>query len=451
MKTKKLLIVMLVALAMMITSCQPAAPQQPTAAQPVVEQPTAAQPAVEETAVEEPAAEEPVAEEPSEPCTVKVGIPTILTGVGAPMGQDIKAGAELVAEKINEEGGVLGCQIELAYADVKGETGEDCALAAQVMDKEGVVVYIPGAFFGTACIDEFGKRDPVLMHGSASADMVKVVVDHLPDYNNVFMMSDDEFSYGPNAFNVIVDVIGKQQGYEFPNNKVALLGGNITYDMYIQQGARKAFEDAGWEVVLDDVYAYGNTEFGSQLAKIRAEKPAVIMGQITSTDSSVAFMNQFLTNPTNSLVYIQWSPASPEFINLLGEKANGVMWQTLYDILPQNKDFYYPLFEAKFNRAPGTWPPLVWDWMHIWKAAVESCGAFDDYACIVKYFDELDQHPYTGLDGTYGMDPDSNKGRSGDQWLPIQFIQIQDQKNVTLFLGTQAVEGTEFQIPPWIK
>ena len=426
MKKGYLLFVLFMAFALVMSACQPAA-------------------------TEAPAAEKPAAEEPAAPCVIKAGVPSILTGVGAPMGQDIKAGAELAAKKINEEGGILGCQIELVYADVKSESAEDCALAAQVMDQAGAVVYFPGAFFGTACIEEFGKRDPVLMHGSASADMVSVVVENMPDYNNIFMMCEDEYSYGPNAYMVIVDVIGGQRGYEFPNKKVALLGGNITYDMYIQQGARKAFEDAGWEVILDDTYAYGNTEFGSQLARIRAEEPAVIMGQLTSTDSSVAFMNQFLTNPTNSLIYIQWSPASPEFINLLGEKANGVMWQTLIDILPENKDYYYPMFEAEFDRTPGAWPPMIWDDFHVWKAAVENCGDFEDYDCIVKYYDELDQHPYKGLCGTYGMDPEKNKGRTGDEWTPIQFIQIQDKKNVTLYLGTQPQEGVEFQVPPWIE
>ena len=100
--------------------------------------------------------------------------------------------------------------------------------------------------------------------------MVKVVTDGMPESNNVFMTCEDEYSYGPNAFDVIVNTIGKS--YEFPNKKVALLGGNITYDMYIQEGVKKAFEAAGWEVVLNDTYAYNNTEFGSQLAKIRAEK-----------------------------------------------------------------------------------------------------------------------------------------------------------------------------------
>ncbi len=431
MKKGYVLLVLCIVCAFLFTACQPAATEAP--------------------ATEEPIAEQPTTEQPVEPCTVTVGVPSILTGSGAAMGEDIKAGSELAVKKINEEGGVLGCQIELAYADVKTESAEDCALAAQVMDKAGVVAYFPGAFFGTTCIAEFGKRDPVLMHHSASADMVKVVVDNLPDYNNIFMTCEDEYSYGPNAFDVIVNEIGGQQGYAFPNKKVALLGGNITYDMYIQEGVKKAFEDAGWEIVLNDTYAYGNTEFGSQLAKIRAEEPSVIMGQLTSNDSAVAFMNQFLANPTNSLIYIQWSPASPEFINLLGDKANGVMWQTLVNILPENKDFYYPMFEEEFGREPGANPPQMWDDFHMWKTAVESCGSFEDNDCIVKYYDEMDQHPYKGICGTYGFDPDKNKGRAGDEWVPIQFIQIQNQKNVTLFLGTKLQEGTEFQVPPWIK
>ncbi|MCJ7625319.1 MAG: ABC transporter substrate-binding protein [Anaerolineaceae bacterium] len=433
MKKVYILFVLFMVFTLAITACKPAEVEAPAAEEEEA-------PAVEE--------EEAVVEEP---CTVKVGVPTLLTGVGAPMGMDVKAGAELAAMKLNEEGGVLGCQIELVFADIKATSAEDCALGAQVMDEAGVVFYVPGAFYGPACIDEFGKREPLMMHNSASADMLNVAVENMPEYNNVFMTCEDEYSYGPNAYKVIVDVIGGDWGYEFPNKKVALLGGDITYDMYIQEGARKAFEDAGWEVVLDDTYPYGNTEFGSQLATIRAEEPAVIMGQLTSNDSAVAFMNQFLTNPTNSLIYIQWSPASPEFINLLQEKANGVMWQSLIDILPKNKDTYYPMFEAEFDRIPGTWPPAIWDHFQIWKAAVESCGDFEDYDCIVTYVDELDDHPVEGICGVYGMDPDMNKGRTGDDYLPMQFIQIQGEANVTLFLGTKAEEGVEFITPPWIE
>lgn len=382
-------------------------------------------------------------------CVTKIGAPTMITGVGAAQGVDIMAGLKLAVEKINAEGGVLGCQLELVFADIKAGDASDCALAAQVMDQADVVAYFPGAFFGQACVDEFGKRKPVLFHTSAAKDDVDLAIKM--GYKNIFQLCEDELIYGPHEYNIIVGKIGDELGYKFPNKKVALLGGDITYDMYIQQGAKKAFEDAGWEVVLDDTYAYGNTEFGSQLAKIRSENPALILGQITSVDSAVAFINQFLTNPTNSLVYIQFSPVSPEFIKNLGEKANGILWQTSVDILPENKASYYPMFEAEFGHTPGMFGVVTWDDVHIWKVAVESCGDVKAWDCIDNYMNNLSDHPYKGLVGTYGMIKDQYKSPSGDEWIPMQFTQIQDQKNVTLYLGLQPVEGAKFQVPPWIK
>jgi branched-chain amino acid transport system substrate-binding protein len=281
--------------------------------------------------------------------------------------------------------------------------------------------------------------------------MVQAVLDNLPEYRNVFQMCASEASYGPNAYHVMTTAIP----WKFPNHKIALLGGDITYDMIIQKSAREAFEAAGWEVVLDDTYPYGTTEFGAQLARIRAENPAIIFGVITSVDSSVAFMNQFLANPTNSLVYIQWSPASPEFIGLLGEKANGVLWQTLAAYLPTpENEKWVSAFKARYGRLPGaTWPAAMEDHLRIWKAAVESCGSPVAYDCINDYIVHLADHPYEGRMGRYGMNPEFEyaEALTGDDWIPMHFIQIQNQENHTLYLGTRPVEGEAFQLPPWIQ
>jgi branched-chain amino acid transport system substrate-binding protein len=381
--------------------------------------------------------------------TIKIGCPTLLTGIGAPMGIDVQAGVGFAVEAINAEGGVLGKPLEVVYADVKATGAEDCALAAQVMDRAGVVAYFPGAFYGAACIHEFGKREGYMPHGSASTDMVEAVVDNLPEYRNVFQICASEPSYGPNAYDILVNQIP----YELPNKKAALLGGDITYDMLIQQGFEDVAVENGWEIVLDDTYPYGTTEFGAQLAKIRAEEPAIIFGCLTSTDSSVAFMNQFLENPTNSLIYIQWSPASPEFIGLLGEKANGVMWQTLIAYLPtpENEE-WAEAFNTEFGRYPGAaWPAIQEDVIRMWKTAVETCGSPVDHECIYDYMETLNDHPYTGRCGSYGTDPERHEGLTGDEWTPMHFVQIQDQRDHTLYLGTQLMEGEEFIVPPWIK
>ncbi len=386
---------------------------------------------------------------PEEGKTMKIGVPTLISGPGAPMGTDIVAGIGMAIEKINAEGGVLGKPLEAVYADIKGCSAEDCTLAAELMERAGVVANFPGAFFGPAGVHAFGKYDPPMFHGSATKELVDAVVENMNEYRNVFQICASEAAYGPNAYDIMTSKIP----YKLPNKKVALLGGDITYDMLIQKSFKEMCVKNGWEVVLDDTYPYGTTEFGAQLSKIRAEKPAIIFGCLTSVDSAVAFMNQFLANPTDSLIYIQWSPASPEFIKLLGDKANGILWQSLIACLPTPENQkWVEEFRAKYGRDPGaTWPAVMEDTLRLWKAAVETVGNAKDYPKIYEYLENLSQHPYKGRCGTYGMDPKRHEGLTGDEWLPIHMYQIQDQKNHLLFLGSKAQPGENFIVPPWIK
>jgi len=170
-------------------------------------------------------------------------------------------------------------------------------------------------------------------------------------------------------------------------------------------------------------------------------------------------MNQFLQNPTDSLIFLQWSPVASEFIQLLGEKSNGIIWQTEYAYLPTQDNIQWAKdFKAEFGRDPGAaWPALMDDMLHIWINAVNAVGNPKDYAGIISYVQKLSEHPYQGRAGTYGMNPERNEGLTGAEWLPIHNYQIQDQKNVLLFLGTKPFEGTDatpagkFQTPPWIN
>jgi branched-chain amino acid transport system substrate-binding protein len=381
--------------------------------------------------------------------TIKIGVPTLITGYGAPMGADILAGISMAVERVNAEGGVLGKPLEMIITDIRESGAEDCRLAADFMAKSGVVALFPGAFYGPACIHEFGRLDQPLLHGSAIKETVDVVVANLPEYRNIFQVSASEESFGINAY----QVLAQELPFDYPNRKIALLGGDISYDMLIKEGFRKLAEENGWEIIMDDTYPYGTTEFGAQLARIRAEEPAIIFGCMTSVDTSVAFVNQFLQNPTNSLIFIQWSPVAAEFKELLGEKANGVLWQTEYAYLPTPENLAWAEeFEARFGRAPGmAWPAMMEDMLYIWKAAVESCGSPVDYECIYEYLEKLSEHPYEGREGRYGMDPARHEGLTGADWIPIHFYQIQNGQDVLLYLGTRAVEGNRFQIPPWFR
>lgn len=386
--------------------------------------------------------------------TIRIGVPTMMTGPGAPMGADIIAGIGMAVERINKNGGVLGKKLEIVYADTRTTTPEDCAQAAQALNEAGVVAYFPGGFFGPACAIEFGKYLQPLFHASASKEAVDPVAANLKELGNVFQVSASEESLGPNAFKHMTSL-----PYEYPNKKVAALGTDISYDILVQQGIVGLAQQNGWEIVLDDTFSFGLLDFGPQLARIRADNPAIIFACNTSTESAVAFVNQFLQHPTHSLLFLRWAPVASQFIQLLGSKANGILWQTEYAYLPSAENMRWAKeFKVEFGREPGAaWPALMDDMLNIWIAAVEAAGDSKNYSEIITYVRNLSDHPYQGRAGRYGIDPSRNEGLTGADWLPIHFYQIQDQKNSLLFLGNKPFTGFDsipagkFQIPPWVK
>jgi len=379
--------------------------------------------------------------------TIRIGVPTPITGYGASMGADILAGISMAVEKVNAAGGVLGKPLEMIIADIEESGMESCRLAAELMDKAGVVAIFPGGFFGSEFIHVFGKYDPPLLHASAEEEAVEAVVTNLPQYRNIFQLSASEESFGINAVKVLVGELP----IEYANNKVALLGGHLGYDRQIKASARRMFENEGWQVIMDETYSYGTTDFEAQVAEIRSKEPGIIFGCLTSVNTSVAFINQFLASPTNSILFVQWSPAAAEFKELLGEKANGIVWQTEYGYLPSPENLaWVEEFKVRFGRAPGkAWPAMMEDMLHIWKRAVEWCGCPTDYACICQYIESLSDHPFVGRLGRYGMNRERHEGLTGDDWLPIHFYQVQGHDDLLLFLGTRAVGANRFQIPPW--
>jgi len=444
-----------VMLVLLLVACAPATPQvveKIVKETVVVEKEVAVEKVVKETVVVEKEVQVESESNWEEEPYIKIGSPGVFTGPNAGVGLDLKDGLTFAVERMNAAGGVLGKEIQIVWADIKNQSSEECELAFQAVERAGVYGLFPGAnFIGSACVHSGGTRPQPMFHDCASKEYVDAVLANLPDYGNVFQMCASERYYGPNA----VEIMTSALPMEYSNKKMALTGGNITYDMYIQAGIKEAAAEIGWEIVLDDTYQYDNTEFGPQLAKIRAENPAIIYALCTSQPSAVAFMNQFLQNPTQSVIYIQWSPVSPEFIGTLQEKANGVTWATLVAGLPNEENAQYAEeFETRFNRPPGAGLPyFIDDHLQIWKLAVEECGAPDAWDCMNEYIRTLDEHPFEGRVGKYGMNQEIGgyEALSGTDWIPLQFLQIQDKKNVTLYLGTTPVEGTEFQVPPWME
>ena len=68
---------------------------------------------------------------------IKIGVPTILSGRVAVLGQTSVGGLKVVFDKVNEAGGINGRKIELVVRDSKGAPQEAAKVTRDLINNDG--------------------------------------------------------------------------------------------------------------------------------------------------------------------------------------------------------------------------------------------------------------------------------------------------------------------------
>src|SRR5204863_2140984 len=123
----------------------------------------------------------------------------------------------------------------------------------------------------------------------------------------------------------------------------------------VAKSVRSEVEKEGWKVVGFDTFTVPQANWGGVLVKIRDANPGVIVFSDYAAGDEAAFIKQFAQNPTKSLVYQQYAPSIPQYLQLAGSAANGVVWSTVVGILQNDPiaDPFNAAFQAKFNASAG--------------------------------------------------------------------------------------------------
>src|SRR5262249_43818612 len=98
-------------------------------------------------------------------------------------------------------------------------------------------------------------------------------------------------------------------------------------------------------------------------------------------------IKQFAQSPTKSLVYQQYAPSIPQYLQLAGSAANGVVWSTVVGILQNDPiaDPFNTAFQGKFNASAGfSNAGDQYDLVHLWAQPVADAGAPYAFAKVNK-------------------------------------------------------------------
>lgn len=192
------------------------------------------------------------------------------------------------------------------------------------------------------------------------------------------------------------------------------------------------------------------TDWRSILAKVRENVPDVVINTDYLPGNSASFLNQFLEQPTKSLVFLQYAPSVPEFVELTGNKSDGVIYNLLGGALttPKNPraDEVAAKFKAKYGVESGTYGVGLYEMTNVYFDAVKKVGGASDHAAIMKALSETDKQV---AEGRLKFDPATHLATQGDDYIPITFFQIWDGQR-TLISPEKYATGA-FKLQPWMK
>lgn len=396
---------------------------------------------------------------------IPIGSALPMSGPAAGDGIEFKNGLELAAEEINAAGGILGRPIEIHIEDTR-EMGTDLVGQAmqRLIDRYNTPAIVNGYSLGANMVelDVAADNDVIVLHNNTQIAHQERVKSDPERYYGGFQTDPAEYWYGPGCLTFLNDLVDSGQ-WTPENRKIAIVASAVEYAIVIGNAIRDQAADFGWEVSIYETVPFPTNQWGPVLAKLREDPPAAILVTHFLAQDLAQFMTQFLTQPTPSLIYMQYGPSLPVFREIGGEAINGVIYSTVIGGLPDAfAEKFRTDYRARFGEAASwltgaqTYDAL---WMYSIAAAVAG-GAGEPFngdqarkiAAVLKGM------VHRGMSGSFRFNPEGlvvysypTETNDPSLGLPHQFLQHQDYRTDPKLIGPQLYATSKFLLPPWLS
>jgi branched-chain amino acid transport system substrate-binding protein len=244
---------------------------------------------------------------------------------------------------------------------------------------------------------------------------------------------------------------------EFGFNKVYVMHQDVAWARATAGFVKKMyFDKAGWEVLGEEAYPTGTSDFSSALMKARAKGAQVIMPVFDMPQSGI-LVKQWKSMKVPALMAGFISPlAGSDAWNTFDGKIGGAM-NSIFELgsaidspkVPKSVEFYNK-YEKSYGKAlqAGHGPAPAYESVYILAEAIERAGSLDPDAIVA----ELEKTDRMGVMGRvkydeghqaiFGFDPQETAVGTVFQWT-------EDGKRKIIFPGS--IAEAKIQLPPGLK
>ena len=361
---------------------------------------------------------------------IKIGASLSLTGTYAKLGSYQKEGYELCTQEANDKGGVLGRKIEFVVYDDQSTptTGQRLYEKLITEDKVDAVMGPYSSPISEAVANVTEKYKKVMVSPLAATTSI-----FKKGRKYIFMVISPAEVY----LEGLVDIAAKR-GLK----TIAIVNEDTLFTKTSAIGAVEMAKKRGMQVVFQEAYPKGNTDFSALLTKVKAANPDVIAAS-TYFDDAVALTRQMKELNVNPKMYaVTVGGDLPEFYDLLKQNAEYIYGATQWEHTlpyPGQKEFF-TAYKTKFNREPVYHSAAGYAGCVIYLEAVKRAGSLDSD----KVRETLLKMELKTVFGDYKVDPDGFQVAH-----KMVMLQWQDGKKVTVWPDELATGKVRFPTPPW--
>ncbi len=275
--------------------------------------------------------------------SIKIGSVAPITGPYSGDGQEMVRGAEMAVAEINAAGGVAGRTLELVTADISDQAPENFIQAAQrLVSQEKVAAAFSGYTSTTSAEYKiYGDAGVPLLHTNTLQANTDFVVDN--GITSIFQCCPTEIWYAQGFIQLMQEWIGSKAWTPRDQYRRHHLQQRFVQHLDRQRVLRR-HQETRLERHLSTTRSPRPTPTG--VHSWRASAPT----RRTSSSSRdylagdlAGFATQFASAPTPSLLYQQYGPSVPEYLDLAKGAANGVLWSTTIGTLPDEIGNDFPV------------------------------------------------------------------------------------------------------------
>ncbi|MFF7294197.1 amino acid ABC transporter substrate-binding protein [Microbacterium sp. NPDC008134] len=315
---------------------------------------------------------------------IVIGISLPLTGDFSEPGKGVERGYEAWRDIVNENGGLLGRQVELKILDDQSNADRVVSDYESLIAQDGVdLVFGP---FSTRL---------VVPSARVAQEYGMLFVEPAGAAAEVFEQGFDNLFYAAPAiandhYNNLADYLLALPEDQRPET-AAVAAMDDPFAQGTAYGLRDKLEEAGVEILVDEVYPPNTTDFSTIAAKIAQSDADIVIGGTQYQDAVNLIIALQQLNYQPELAAFSTAPTNPEFAAAIGGATEGILAPTGYSPdsqFPSNIEFVEKYTEMHGN-PPAEDEANAYTTGQVVAAAVEAVGCAEQGECQQQLIDWL--------------------------------------------------------------